>query len=213
MTVDEIVSDRKISEVLHFTTNNGVLGVLRSSSLLAHSELPLEESLEHIAHINCPDRTRDREHHSYVNLSISRINASFFSISKNKWHATKDVFWCILSFSPEIMSHGGVLFATTNNAYDCARRAPGPNGLEALFASEVRIFYDKVTRRAARAPLNFTTCPQAEVLYPKSVSTDYLQCVYVPSDEIASELEAQIGWTAPELLERVAICVRDEKFR
>lgn len=210
--ITQKIIERNISEILHFTTNNGLLGILATGSLLAHSELPSEKRLSHILQINCPDRSRDREWHSYVNLSIERINGSFFRIAKNKWHAHRDIFWCILSFSPEIMAHAGVMFSTTNNAYDFTERAPGEQGLEALFAPSVRLFQNKWATRSKASQSNLTTCNQAEVLYPRALPIQYLRRVYLSSDANLHEVQAQLGIFYPDIGENLELIVAPHLF-
>jgi len=48
MTIDDIVIQRKISEILHFTTNEGLLGILYSGALKSRQCLPQEKQLEYI---------------------------------------------------------------------------------------------------------------------------------------------------------------------
>ncbi|MFZ6757569.1 DarT ssDNA thymidine ADP-ribosyltransferase family protein [Undibacterium sp. Ji50W] len=205
------ISERNITEVLHFTTNNGLLGIFSTESLLAHSELPNEKRLSHILQINCKDRSRDSAWHSYVNLSISKINGTFFSISK-RWHASADIFWCILSFSPEIMTHENVVFSTTNNAYDLTERATGHAGFESLFKPSVRQFPTKLIIRPKTAQMMHTTCNQAEILYPKSVSISYLRRIYLSSYEHLHEVEAQIGVCSPNIVGTLDLIVAPELF-
>ena len=45
---------------------------------------------------NCAVRY-DRDHLDYVSLSISRV-ASLINISTTRWHGSKDLWWCVLSF-------------------------------------------------------------------------------------------------------------------
>lgn len=211
MRVDEQIHQRGIEEVLHFTTSNGMLGILSTAKLLAHSLLPEEKLLSHIMQMNCKDRSRDTEWHSYINLSISRLNGSFFDISQG-WHRSEDIFWCVLSFSPEIMSHEGVLFSTTNNAYPKTERAPDGAGLDALFAPSIRQFPTKwVTRNKALAE-SHTTCHQAEVLYPKELSLDSLRKIYVQTVEHQDEVSALIALLRPELQLGIQVIVAPQLF-
>jgi len=212
MNLRSAIADRNITEVLHFTTSNGLVGTMSVGALLSHSELPKERTLGHILQINCADRSRDQDWHSYVNLSISRINASFFSIAKNKWHATKDLYWCILSFDPVIMTHEGVFFATTNNAYQCTNQEAGLSGFNALFGPSIRQFPNRVITRPPHYPANLTTCPQAEVLYPDRVPISFLRRVYVPNEDIFCEAEAQIAVCAPALSEDFELVIDPKLF-
>lgn len=202
---------RNISEILHFTTSNGLLGILNTGKLLSHSALPMERQLSHILQINCPDRSRDSDWHGYANLSISRINGSFFSIS-NRWHAKDDVFWCILSFSPEIMTHPGVVFSTTNNAYELTQRDVGVAGFDALFAEKIRLFPTKWATRARSTSDAHTTCNQAEVLYPHAVPLEYLRKIYLNSHDHLHEVDAQMGVCAPHLIGKFELVVAPELF-
>jgi len=211
MSVQDQIVRRKIDEVLHFTTSNGMLGILSTGRLLAHSLLPEEKLLAHILQINCKDRSRDREWHSYINLSLSRLNGSFFNISRG-WHETEDIFWCILSFHSKLMTHPGVLFATTNNAYPKTERAPDEAGLEALFGPSIRQFSSKWISRSKSLPDNHTTCHQAEVLYPEELSLSYLQKIYVKTVEHQDEVSALIALLRPELETNVQVIVAPHLF-
>lgn len=191
MTVQRSIEARGISEILHFTTNKGILGILDSKSLKARARLQKDERLEYIFQPNAVNRDKDIAWLDYVNLSISRINNQFFSASDN-WHKDKNIWWCILSFSPEILSHEGVHFTTTNNIYTGVRRGGGGNGLESLFAHKVIRWTGKVVERDSFMPDNHTTCIQAEVLYPGAVSTEFLRRIYVRDEQSADELAGQL---------------------
>lgn len=69
-----------ITEIVHFTRNTGMLGIARSGALLARAHLSAAKHLEYIYEANAKVR-RDLDHLDYVNLSIDRINASFFSVA------------------------------------------------------------------------------------------------------------------------------------
>lgn len=195
MSVDRIVRTRGIAEVLHFTTNKGCLGVLAMRALKARKHLSDEKALEFILQINAADRSRDTAWHGYVNLSISRINTHFFRTS-GSWHRDKDIWWCILSFSSEILGHAGVHFSTTNNMYSGAKRAVGPQGLEALFGSQILHFHSRYQSQSVvrnkNLPEHMTTCEQAEALYPGDVSTRFLQKIYVAEGTHADEVAGQL---------------------
>src|SRR3569832_713176 len=101
MTVAKRVEHRQIAEVLHFTTNRGLVGILGSGTLQSRRRLPEDRYLQHVAFANATvrpeesawfDKTQDWL--DYVNLSISEINAHFFAVSE-KWHLEHDVWWVI----------------------------------------------------------------------------------------------------------------------
>ena len=178
----QAIAERGITEVLHFTTNKGLLGILYSRVVLPRRRLPKNKLVEHVYMLNAEVRY-DPEWTDYVNLSIGRINTRFFDIASGKWHRDKDLWWCILSFSSVILTHEGVVFTTTNNAYnDVVERASGLEGFDGMYAGDVTEWPGRVLHRQPDLPAAYPTCPQAEVLYPGPLSTDYLQRVYVVSD-------------------------------
>lgn len=190
MTIEDIINKRGIEEILHFTTNRGLTGILDRKVVKPRKRLPKEKRLEHIVLYNCPDRSRDRGWHDYVNLSITMVNLRLFGISKGKWHHEKDNWWCVLSFLPVILTHPGVYFCTTNNMYSGVKRAQGPQGLENLFASTIVRWDREVVKRSSSTPPNQPTCNQAEVLYPGELSLEYLGHVYVETGDNASAVES-----------------------
>ena len=203
LTVDEVVERRGIKEVLHFTTNRGLLGVIATRTLKARARLDEDDYLEFIFKANAP-RIRDREYLRYVNLSISRLSAWFFNWSRDR-HSTEDLYWCILSFSPEILRHDGVLFATTNNIWTGCDRKPGGAGLEALFAKRVHRYSTLWAVRQDSYPEDWPTCDYAEVLYPEQVGTDFLERVYFETEDHMHHAAAQmVALNHPEIELRVA---------
>lgn len=190
-SVADVVGARSITEVLHFSTNRGLTGILAEGAVLSRHRLPESEYLEHVYEPNAAVR-KDLDALDYVNLSISHINTEFFGHS-SRWHAHRDVWWCALSFDPVLLNDEGVVFATTNNIYSGRRRASGAEGLERLFAPEVERWPGNVARRGAGMPEARTTCPQAEVLYPKRLSCAHLRRVYVATGPHADIAAATCG--------------------
>jgi hypothetical protein len=183
MSIDEFAESNGISEILHFTTSTGFLGICASQLVLSRKRLPENQYVEHIYRPNTPI-VRDVEHIDYVNLSITQINSRLFNFSANKWHKHERLFWCILSFSPEILNHDGVIFVSTNNMYGRAQRDCGLEGLCALFDEPIPHGYSMPhCRRYEGMPANHTTCRQAEVLYPGELPIKYLEKVYVKNND------------------------------
>lgn len=209
--IAEFVNQRGITEVLHFTTNHGLIGVVASGAVLSRDDLKAEALLSDVHLLNCTVR-RDEDWTGYVNLSIAAVNKDFLVSSKG-WHPPRDgVWWAVLSFSPDLLSDPGVVFATTNNVYhSVVRRAEGLAGLEALYADAVPWgYYGKVAYRSVTMPPDRPTHVQAEVLYPGRVPLQHLKAIYVPEeerlDDVAGLLTALTG--APN----VPVAVRPEVF-
>jgi hypothetical protein len=184
---------RGINEVLHFTTNRGLVGVLAGRALLSRDDLNEEDLLSSVKLLNCPDRGRDADWTGYVNLSLERVNQNMLDYSY-KWHEHDGIWWSVLAFDVEILAEPGVYFTTCNNAHPAVLRAQGVAGFEAMFADKVKWGqYGSTITRPASYPPNFTTDVQAEVLVPHSVSIDYLRNIYVPQDEHVDDVAGYIA--------------------
>lgn len=215
MTVQQIISTRKIRSALHFTTNRGLVGTLAVGCLLSRYRLKDEHYLEHVLHVNSAQRPEaaadfDKSENwlDYVNLSISEINTRFLTVSK-RWHNNSNVWWCILDFDSNIMTHDHVFFATTNNSYTLCQRNEGSHGLEALFVDNIQRKERWSVWRESRSP-HLPTCEQAEILYPGAVSTEYLRRIYVEEDD---HHDMAGGWLQEFDLKGVNVIVSPQKFR
>lgn len=192
MSIGNLIREYNIQEVLHFTTNKGLLGMLDSKAIKSRERLKDIQRLEYILKLNTP-KVMDLAWIDYVNLSISRINSTLYGISSGHWHNNNDIWWCILSFNPEVLTHAGVEFVTTNNIYPAARRGQGEIGLNALFADGVFARYSEKLTRSSKMPKSVPTCEQAEVLYPEEFSTKFLQKIYVLTDDDQDDACAQLA--------------------
>ncbi|MDO7494073.1 DarT ssDNA thymidine ADP-ribosyltransferase family protein [Acinetobacter baumannii] len=214
MSLKKLIESKRIEEVLHFTTNNGIVGILATGFLRSRFKLSEDQYLEHILFPNAAVRPEesicfDKKENwiDYVNLSISEINSRYFQVS-GKWHNTKNIWWGILAFDPIIMEHDGVYFATTNNSYDCCKRGCGVNGLNALFSPVVQRKTNWNVHRGNRSD-KLPTCEQAEVLYPQKVSTQFLRTIYVADEDHYDAVE---GWLLEFDLQNVKVLICKEKF-
>lgn len=150
---------------------------------MCRDKLPEEQHIEFVYTPNCPDRIKDADWTGYVNMSISRVNNRML-LSSNDWHEADEVWWAILSFYPDILSHEDVHFTTTNNTYhETVQRAPGFAGFDAMFSETVRWGYYGSIKSRRGLPRHLTTDEQAEVLYPGSVDLRLLQRIYVRKPE------------------------------
>ena len=215
MTIAARIAAHEIRELLHFTTNRGIVGTLASGALLSRHRLSKEKHLEHILHVNAANRPEAEEFFDksqnwldYVNLSVSEINRRYFDVSQ-RWHLDKDVWWGILVFDPVIATHPDVEFATTNNSYDCCKRAPGAAGLDALFAPLIaRKSPNWSVHRGIRAA-ELPTCEQAEVLYPAAVPIEFLKRIYVREED---QHDQASGWLGEFGFPKVEIVLSRRKF-
>ena len=176
-----IESERRgISQVVHFTTSSGALGILATKAVKSRKRLPDDRFLEHVYRPNARLR-KDTPWLDYVNLSIERINDWMFATS-TRWHVSENVSWVALAFSPEILAHPGVVFTTTNNIYPACLRSEGLAGFTAMFADVVIGRYDSRHDRVRKLD-TWPTDRQAEVLYPGELSCEFLQRIDVQLEE------------------------------
>ncbi len=211
-TIADIVKRKGITEVLHFSTNKGLTGILAEGAVLSRARLPQSKYVEHVYRPNAKVR-RDGPWLDYVNLSISRLNTTFFDHS-SRWHQNEDVWWCALSFDPVILGDEGVLFATTNNMYSGCQRCDGPTGLKALFGERIECWSGRVLRRDHGMPDAWTTDEQAEVLYPGRVDCAYLRTVYVATGAHHDIAQANCDILQPsdDGSRRVSVVIAPEVF-
>ncbi|MFJ2770075.1 DarT ssDNA thymidine ADP-ribosyltransferase family protein [Streptomyces sp. NPDC087300] len=193
--IGTLIHDRKIVELVHFTTNRGLLGILVEQLCKARALLDQDKYLESIYHANTRLRWEDARYQRCVNLSISEPNHRFLRKSSDDWWANEDLFWAVLSFDPVIMTHPGVLFAPSNMAYQGIVPVEGARAAEALFASSVPYGFGKTMQRRQKQP-HQPTNPQAEVLYPEAVPTRYLQRIYVVTEDDAAKANAIVSASA-----------------
>lgn len=180
----DAAKERGITNVVHFTMTNNVIGILASGVVQSRERVQEDECVEQVYLPNAKSRRRDKEWLDYVNLSIQRTNSWMFGVSSENWHP--EVSWVALSFSPEILSHPGVVFTTTNNIYTGCRRAEGVDGFSAMFSDRILRWRDnnkgdEIVERST-PDRSLTTDRQAEVLYPGKLSIEYLQRIYVQTE-------------------------------
>ena len=215
MLIEEI-KRRGIVELLHFTTNRGIVGTLDSGYLLSRYRVRQEDNLKYILHCNSTNRPEesdffDKSEHwiDFVNLSISEINRRYFEVSQG-WHLNADVWWGILSFDVAAMADDGVYFATTNNSYDYCIRKKGLEGFNGLFAPVIRRKPPSWSACRLRRAEHLPTCEQAEVLYPRELPIRYLRCIYV-LDETCHD--TVIGWLGEFGHTDVDVQINPQKFQ
>lgn len=208
MNVADFVAERGVSEVVHFTTSHGCLGTLFTGHLLSRARLHDDEMVRYLFEPNAELR-RDTDYLDHISLSVEHINDQFFNISAEKWHRDDPIFWCVLAFDPAVLEHEGVVFATTNNIYTSVRRGIGDGGLRRLYAETVVRWTGNTVSRTAHTRPAYPTCPQAEALYPGSLSTSHLQRIYVRT---VAEQSETVGFVKATFHRDIDVIVAPEKF-
>ena len=188
--VAEAAAERGVMQVVHFTTVRGAVGVLASGFVKSRTRLPEDAYLEYVYRPNARFR-KDPAWLDYVNLSVERINDWMFTTSV-RWHVAEGNPWVVLSFDPEILAHPGVVFTTTNNIYPTCRRAEGLAGFSEMFADVVLGRYNSRHDRHGK-PASWPTDRQAEILYPGELSREFLQRIYVQTEDGFRDVSGALG--------------------
>ena len=198
-------TNRGISQVVHFTTVRGAVGILASNAVKARARVSKDSYLEMVYQPNS-DIRKDLAWLDYVNLSIERINEWMFSTS-TRWHGKEENPWVVLSFHPRILTHPGVVFTTTNNIYPSCRRSEGLTGFRQMFAATVYGRYSNVHDRTDKEDA-WSTDRQAEVLYPGELSCEHLQRIDVQLEQSLETIHGAMG----ALGTNVPVCYAPEVF-
>ncbi|MBH0058497.1 DUF4433 domain-containing protein [Pseudoalteromonas sp. SWXJZ94C] len=190
MFIEKAARERGINEVIHFTTNEGLVGILHSEKILPNARLQKEDTLEFIFKQNSEKRKeRDLNWLNYINFSLTKVNSTFFSYSQYR-RQSDEIFWVIIAFSTEVLDHLGVYFTTTNNIYPSNIRKEGMSGFENMFSDVIEgRFQQTIARDQSHLP-SWTTCEQAEVLYPNECSIEHLSKIYVKNEEHKHSVKA-----------------------
>ena len=189
-TIIDAAEKRGITQVVHFTTVRGAVGVLAAKALKSRARVAEDEYLERVYQPNANSR-RDQVWLDYVNLSIERINEWMFQTS-TRWHADENSSWVVLSFQPRILAHPGIVFTTTNNIYPSCERAEGLSGFNGMFAGTVHGYYGQERNREGKLDA-WPTDRQAEVLYLGAVSCAHLQRIDVRLEQSLETIDGAMG--------------------
>ena len=176
MSLADFARNLGVSEVLHYTSQRGVMGTVMKKALLSREQVENDPDIAFI--FEGVWERKDPEWVDYISLSLTRINLDLYRRSRKRF---PDYWWAILSFDVEILDHEGVWFTTTNNTYPVCQRGQGQDGLQAMFGPEVPWGRrGSVKSRWTGMPDAWTTCQTAEVLYPRQIDLDHLRQIYVP---------------------------------
>ena len=166
MTIQEVVKQRNINRLFHFTHSDNLSSILENG-LLSRSELD-DETNEYNYHFNDEDRIDG--HLDGICLSISFPNAKMFW----KYRSLKPGDWVILEINPSILWTKNCAFYPTNAASNNVRfneleLIKGDAAFSALFSDEVFGI-----QRDVNLPAEYTTDVQAEVMVFEKIDPLYI---------------------------------------
>ncbi len=185
MSIARKIAELGISEILHFTRGDNLVGILQRGGILSRALLESESAefqlLEYVGDPAWPDRSRDAAWWGFINLSIETVNQTLLNKARNN-HPTQK--WFVLSFLPDILTHEDVHFTTTNNAYEPhVLRDRGVKGLDLPYSVTYKDLKGNTHKRHRELPKSFPSSHQAEVLYPNLLTLNYLRAIYVENQD------------------------------
>ena len=203
MTPSAAARARGVTEVLHFTTDKGVLGSLRKGALLSRHRVQDDPDLAFIFQAVWPVKAHAWV--DFISLSLHTINRDLFRRAERN---NPDRWWAVVSFDVSILDHDGVWFATTNNIYPSCIRDQGAAGFNRLYDDPVIGRYQSVHTRAG-LPDAQPTDRAAEVLYPGRIELEYLTTLYVPEEQ---HRQLILAWCDALNRPAVPVSVREDVF-
>lgn len=186
MKVSDIARERGIEEILHYTSDKGVLGTVIKDALLSRERVESDPDIAYI--FRGVWEVKEPDWADYISLSLSQVNIDLFKRARAKH---PDRWWAVMSFDVNLLDQVGVHFATTNNSYPVCRRNPGVDGFEALFGPRIPWGrHGSVARRPSDCDPALPTHNAAEVLYPSEIPVHHLRTVYVESPQQSHMIKA-----------------------
>lgn len=181
MTIQEVLQEREITKLFHFTHSDNLSSILENG-LLSRLELD-EEANEYNYDFN--DQDRIDGHPDAICLSISFPNARMFW----KYRSLKSGNWVLLELDPSILWTKDCAFYPTNAASNNVRfndlaLMKGREAFSALFLDEVFGI-----QRDANLPAKYTTDVQAEVLVFEKIDPEYIVNTFHPNRESAQHFK------------------------
>lgn len=194
--ISEAAAARGITQLVHFTPLENIIGMLSLGALLPRRTLLEKAEVDQVTHLRdylcLNDKMRLDYRTDCLNLSIQHPNSYLFSRFRSL-HTACDL-WVVLFLEPALLDIPGTVF-TVGNAASSAVRSHGTGeelaAFEALFAESVETRFDRgpTSRRPGLAAC-YPTDIQAEVLLPHEVPLDEIVAFAVENEEHAARLKA-----------------------
>jgi hypothetical protein len=177
-----LIREKNIARVVHFAPFRNFHPILRSGAVLSAQQL----AKRFPENFNPTDEMRLDHRRDLISMSIAYPNLYYMERAQERFKPF--VGWALLTFDPGIMLRGGTEFCTRNAAAIDKQLSPGPEGLAAMYAQEVRGAYGNTYRRSNAHPKFLPTDLQAEVMLKDEIPLDYLRSVILPSEKEAKRL-------------------------
>lgn len=202
--VSSILKERNIFELIHFTH------VENLPTILEFGLLPLEDQKTYYIsshHSDASNHFRDA-----ISLSISFPNFKMFYAK----HLGMTSDWAVITLSPDILfeNRSKVLFCYENAArfmYEIPEdpeKFIGPKAFNRMFCKNLPTYTSKsVSREELAIPSNYTTDPQAEILYHGKIPVSKIEKIQVSHESSYRKLIQQVG------IDKCNLLLSDSMFR
>lgn len=194
MSISEMVTNRGIMRLYHFTPIENFISILERGYILSRSKVDelklLDDGFFTADYVDHMDEKRLDSLRNYINLSLSRPNWYLLKeFQQRSEQNPRD--WCILSLDISPMLNGTALFSVCNAASATAKRygvSGGSAAFERMFMQEIVTPKGIFTRK--EIPRHYTTDIQAEVLIKDSISTEYIKEAFLPNQTKLNQYKA-----------------------
>ncbi|BCW96357.1 MAG: DarT ssDNA thymidine ADP-ribosyltransferase family protein [Fimbriimonadales bacterium] len=185
--IQQICERREISQIVHFTHIANLETVLRHGLL----------SIQELQRRNIPYRWNDDQRWDgrpdAICTSITFPNYRMFY----RYRQSANGEWIVLAFDSSLLWTRRCAFCWTNAASNNIRFTLSRN-IDSLMTPEAfeRMFAEEVSgksRSQLGIPSNYTTDPQAEVLFLEPLPVSQLRAIYVYSSDVASRVRNTVG--------------------
>ena len=175
-----IISEKKITRLLHFTTVENMMSIIKNQSIYSVDFMKKEKISHSISDSNRLDGKID-----YISLSISFPN---YKMLHQKRRGSSDD-WVILEINPEILCRQLCLFYKNNAASSKMRNKLFPSS-NVDFRN---MFADLNNHRLENElMLNETTDPQAEILVKRKINISYISKALFENKKIEMKYHDQL---------------------
>ncbi len=165
--IKEIINQRKIKYLVHFTQANNLENIIK------HGLIPRHQALQQGIDVCFSDPFRFDNRTNATNLSVMYPNYSmFYSKRMNIGHD-----WAVLLISPEVLYENDCEFSSTNAATGC-NLGDSPESFSNMFSESVlNNAHREITRKEIGIPTFCPTDPQAEVLVEGTINPNKIMAI------------------------------------
>lgn len=192
--IKDIITQRKIKNLFHFTLTENLQSIIECGGLLSRSRLE-EEKLVFLGH----DSYRHDKCPEAVSLSVSFPNYKMFF----KFFSSSKKTYAIIIIDSCVLYEHECYFCKTNAAAKTeSRKVQNHRNTAKAFESMFDEIEGKLSRKETGLSSSYPTDPQAEVLVFGKIELKDIRSICFASEEEADEFERKID---PALLGEVKI--------